>query len=166
MGSHGDHLHAQERHFPTPHRQQAPSKGWATFDSYDAADQYAKQLEGLLAQGVVPLSLLERSKSNHVIWTVQRCIVEYPKHNSVPDSDVGLLETIRPSVATIGTGMNYDWAEGWISEMKRTQNLAPSTIRHRHGALARSPQRGERPIPKERTPQCLQNRCWSVFVRN
>jgi hypothetical protein len=40
-------------------------------------------------------------------------------------------------VLTLGTGyLNYDWAEGWIRQMKREMNLVPSTIRRRHGALA------------------------------
>ena len=33
--------------------------------------------------------------------------------------------------------MNYGWAELWIRQMTRGDNLSPSTIRHRHGALAR-----------------------------
>lgn len=67
-----------------------------------------------------------------------RCVAEYQRHNAVPLSDVKLLDTVRPSLATLSTGyLNYDWAEGWIRSMKRELNLAPSTIRHRHGALAR-----------------------------
>jgi len=38
----------------------------------------------------------------------------------------------------MGTGtLNYDWAEAWKRSMKRVDHLARSTIRHRHGALAR-----------------------------
>jgi integrase len=33
--------------------------------------------------------------------------------------------------------LNYDWAETWVNSMKRVDHLAPSTIRHRHGTLAR-----------------------------
>lgn len=56
----------------------------------------------------------------------------------MPVSDIKLLDTVRSRLDTLGTGhLNYDWAEGWIRAMKRTQNLSPSTIRHRHGALAR-----------------------------
>ena len=62
----------------------------------------------------------------------------YLRDNSVPVSEVKLLHTIRPLLLNCTTGfLNYDWAEGWIREMKRVQNLSPSTIRHRHGALAR-----------------------------
>jgi hypothetical protein len=96
------------------------------------------QLEGLLAQGIVPEALLERSSPRKEIWTVRRCVLEYLNNNSVPLSDQKLLDTILPSVQTLPAAkLNYDWAEKWISDMKRVHHLAPSTIRHRHGALAR-----------------------------
>lgn len=115
-----------------------PKTLWATFDTDEQARAYAKQLEGLLAQGIVPTMLLERTKSSTEIWTVSRCMTEYQRHNSLPLSETKLLDTIRPALATVTTGhLNYDWAEGWISTMKRERNLSPSTIHHRHGALAR-----------------------------
>lgn len=115
-----------------------PKDLWATFDTRDAAEQYGKQLEGLLAQGIVPAALLERDQPRNEIWTVHRCIAEYLKHNSVPLSDQKLLKAVMPSVEKISTGsLNYEWAEGWIRDMKRINRLAPGTIRHRHGALAR-----------------------------
>jgi integrase len=115
-----------------------PKDLWATFDTRDAAEEYMHQLEGLLAQGIVPQALLERASPKNEIWTVRRCVLEYLKHNPVPLSDQKLLDTVLPSVATLATSaLNYSWAEAWIAEMKRVQRLAPSTIRHRHGALAR-----------------------------
>ena len=111
---------------------------WATFDTREQAEAYGRQLEGLLAQGIVPSALLERSAAKVEIWTVSRCVAEYLKNNSVPHSDIKVLDTLRPELALLSTGqLNYDWAEGWIRAMKRQQNLSPSTIRHRHGALAR-----------------------------
>jgi integrase len=115
-----------------------PKDLWATFDTKEAAEQYARQLEGLLAQGIVPAALLERETPRQEIWTVQRCISEYLRHNSVPLSDRKLLDTVMPSVAKISTGsLNYEWAEGWVRDMKRVNHLAPGTIRKRQGALAR-----------------------------
>jgi integrase len=115
-----------------------PKRLWMTFDTFEQADAYTKQLEVLLAQGIVPTSLLERSKAKQELWTVHRCIVEYQRNNPVPVSDQKLLDTVMPSVATLVSGeLNYAWAEGWIAKMKRVDNLAPSTIHHRHGALAR-----------------------------
>lgn len=111
---------------------------WATFDTRDAAEQYGRQLEGLLAQGIVPAALLERDQPRHEIWTVQRCIIEYIRHNAVPLSEQKVLKAVMPSLEKLSTGsLNYEWAEGWIRDMKRINRLAPGTIRHRHGALAR-----------------------------
>lgn len=115
-----------------------PKTLWATFYTFEQADAYARHLEALLAQGIVPASLLERTTPTREIWTVSRCIAEYIRNNDVPLSDVKLLDTVRTSLATLATGhLNYEWAEAWIRSMKRDANLAPSTIRHRHGALAR-----------------------------
>ena len=115
-----------------------PKTLWATFDTFEQADAYAAQLEGLLAQGIVPSSLLKRSSPTRELWTVSRCIAEYIRHNDVPLSDIKLLDTVRPSLLALSTGyLNYEWAEAWVRSMKRLNNLAPSTIRHRHGALAR-----------------------------
>jgi integrase len=115
-----------------------PKDLWATFDTREAAEQYGRQLEGLLAQGIVPAALLEREQPKTEIWTVQRCIVEYLRHNPVPVSEQKLLDTVLPTVARLSTGsLNYEWVEGWVRDMKRNGHLAPSTIRHRHGALAR-----------------------------
>jgi hypothetical protein len=115
-----------------------PKVFWATFDTYEQATQYGEQLERLLAQGIVPASLLDQGPPKRSAWTIGRCIVEYLRHNSVPVSDVKLVDTIRPDLDLVGTGsLNYDWAGSWIRAMKREANLAPSTIRHRHGALAR-----------------------------
>lgn len=115
-----------------------PKTLWATFDSLEQAQAYTKQLEGLLAQGIVPAALLERSAPKQEIWTISRCIAEYLRANSVPISEVKLLDTVRSDFMQLTTGqLNYDWAEGWIRSLKRARNLSPSTIRHRHGALAR-----------------------------
>jgi hypothetical protein len=63
-----------------------PKRLWMTFDTFEQADAYTKQLEALLAQGIVPASLLERSKAKQELWTVHRCIVEYQRNNPVPVS--------------------------------------------------------------------------------
>lgn len=115
-----------------------PKTLWATFDTREQAAAYGDQLERLLAQGIVPAALLEQEPPKRTTWTIGRCMVEYIRHNAVPVSDVKLLDTIRPALELVNTGtLNYDWADAWITSMKREANLAPSTIRHRHGALAR-----------------------------
>jgi integrase len=111
---------------------------YATFDTAEQAQAYGEHLDRLLAQGIVPVALLERPQAQQASWALARCMLEYVKENHVPVSDQKLLDTIRPHLASQATAhLNYDWAECWIREMKRVHNLAPSTIRHRHGALAR-----------------------------
>ena len=115
-----------------------PKPFWTTFDTFEQADVFGRQFESLLAQGIVPASLLERSSHERHLWKVSRCVAEYLRDNDVPLSETKILDTIRPSLAEVSTNLlNYEWAEGWIRGMKRESNLAPSTIRHRHGALAR-----------------------------
>lgn len=110
-----------------------PKMLWATFDIREAAEQYGAQLEHLLGQGIVPSALLAETPPKPRDWTVSRCIVEYLRHNAVPESDVRLLDTIRPTLALLATSaLSYDWVEAWLASMKRVDHLAPSTIRHRH----------------------------------
>jgi hypothetical protein len=81
-----------------------PNRLWATFDTYEQADQYGTQLERLLGQGIVPASLLEQDPPKRTAWTIARCITEYIRHNAVPLSDIKLLDTIRPVIGLISTG--------------------------------------------------------------
>jgi len=115
-----------------------PKPLWATFDDEEQAHQYAAHLEALLAQGIVPAGLLQQEGQPRHAWTLSRCIAEYIRANAVPWSDIKLLDTVNAKLELLRTSqLNYDWAEAWVRAMKRDQNLAPSTIRHRHGALAR-----------------------------
>jgi hypothetical protein len=126
-----------------------PKTFWATFDTREAAEQYGTQLERLLAQGVVPAALLEREPVRRQAWTVARCIAEYVRHNSVPVSDVKLLDTVRPSLALVSTSnLNYEWAEGWVRDVAQ----APRDTRPEPTAAAQAWFRGvlisrERPLP-------------------
>jgi hypothetical protein len=63
-----------------------PKTFWATFDTHEFADAYATQLEALLAQGIVPVSLLERDSALQETWMVARCMAEYIRNNDVPVS--------------------------------------------------------------------------------
>lgn len=50
---------------------------WATFDDEKQARDYAGRLEGLLAQGIVPASLLQPVTQDRKAWLITRCIAEY-----------------------------------------------------------------------------------------
>ena len=115
-----------------------PKPFYASFDAREEAIAFSDYLTALLAQGIVPGALAAKPGERRTEWTVHRCIAEYIRAEGVKVSEVKLLDTIRAHVPNVKiTEMNFDWAEAWIRHMKRSDNLAPSTIRHRHGALAR-----------------------------
>ena len=113
---------------------------YATFSTRAQAESHGLRMEGLLAQGIVPKTLIDKriKKKDSENWTIPHCIAEYLQNNAVPVSDIKLLDTIRPLLSTVSTNeLNHEWCETWTRDMKRVENLSPSTIRHRHGALAR-----------------------------
>ena len=115
-----------------------PKTLWATFDTREQALAYGAHLEALLAQGIVPAALFDKRENDKRVWLVTRCIAEYVRNNDLALSEIKLLDTLRQTLSVLRTDcLNYDWAEKWVRDMKRENNLAPSTIRHRHGALAR-----------------------------
>lgn len=115
-----------------------PKSYWVTLATYEEAERFGTQLDALLAQGIVPESLLKAGAKPSVSWSVDRCVAEYARANDVPVSDLKILDTVKAQLIGVATStMNFDWAELWIRQMKRGDNLSPSTIRHRHGALAR-----------------------------
>lgn len=111
---------------------------YATFSTREEAVAYSNHLTALLSQGIVPQTLSVDEGARRSSWTIQRCIAEYVRADSVPLSEVKLLETINNRLKDVRTSsIDYDWAEAWVRHMKRVENLSPSTLRHRHGALAR-----------------------------
>lgn len=115
-----------------------PKPFYATFDTREQAVAYSDQLKVLLAQGIVPATLAQEKGVQRSSWTLQRCIAEYLRSQSLPVSEEKLLDTIRVRIADVDTNdLNYEWVEMWIRKMKHIDNLSPNTIRHRHGALAR-----------------------------
>lgn len=115
-----------------------PKPYYATFATREAALAYSDHLKKVLAQGIVPTALMEERGEIRVAWTLGRCIAEYVRSESLAVSELKLLDTLKVRLEKVSTAhANYEWAEAWVRQMKREDNLAPSTIRHRHGALAR-----------------------------
>lgn len=115
-----------------------PKPCYATFETRAESISFSDHLTAMLAQGIVPQSMTTQRGEVRAAWTVQRCIAEYVRSESFAVSEVKLVDPIRSRVQDLYTrDLNYDWAEGWVRGMKRTDNLSPGTIRHRHGALAR-----------------------------
>jgi integrase len=115
-----------------------PKTFYRNFKLREDAQAFGDQLEALIKQGIVPVSLLEDTGVDRAGWPLLRCVSEYLGSTPVASSDRKLLDTVRPYLALYASGhVNYGWVEDWIKRMKREQNLAPSTIRHRIGAVSR-----------------------------
>ncbi|WP_244133330.1 site-specific integrase [Burkholderia gladioli] len=106
-----------------------------TFDTEEEGDAYVARIEQLLDAGIVPEDVVNQRQS---IVTVDDAIREYLRRVSIPQSDVKLLNVLLDRVKGVSlVRLDYAWAEKWVAEMKRRENLSPSTIRHYTGALAR-----------------------------
>lgn len=107
---------------------------YMTFDSEVEGDEYAARLDALLARGIVPS---EHQRVDRVL-TISELVREYERDAHPSDKDRGALTTIVKSRgATPLDVINAAWVDAWISEMKRVDKVAPTTIRWKVGALAR-----------------------------
>lgn len=109
-----------------------------TFDSEAEGDAYCARLEQQLDAGVIPPELADRNSGLERVATIAQAIRRYELAVPVPDSDRLVLESLAEKIGLDRLdGVDYAWTESWVSGMKRVEVLAPSTIRHYVGALAR-----------------------------
>lgn len=108
---------------------------YATFDTEEEGDEYCRRLEKLLDAGIVPEEL---QQTTEIHLTLRDVIRQYLQNVAVTDSDERLLGVLIDRIGKVSvTSITYNWAENWVSEMKKVKNLSPTTIRHHVGALAR-----------------------------
>jgi len=108
---------------------------YLTFDSKEDGKAYCSHLEGLLDQGIVPEEFLHNEGTG---LTVRKVLIEYELIVPITRNDKNILAVSRERIGDLRIfDITYDWAERLISDMKRKRNLAPGTIRHHIGALAR-----------------------------
>jgi integrase len=106
-----------------------------TFNSEEEGDDYCRKLEKLLDAGVIPSEFRDDGQSYHTIGDL---IVGYLAKKVVAPSDRKNLGVVNARIgSTPLTKVNYPWVEQWVTAMKHEKVLAPSTIRHHVGALAR-----------------------------
>jgi len=99
-------------------------------------DAVCARLEQQLDAGHVPPEIDIRRKERAV--PLKKAIRAYLMGVPVPDSDRLLLEALIEQVGAERLDrVDYPWAENWVASMKQQRVLAPSTIRHYVGALAR-----------------------------
>jgi integrase len=106
-----------------------------SFENETEGDAWVAHLEACLAQGIVPEDILKQRGEFTFIADV---INGYLKSGYIPSSDVGCLNVLAARIGTVALrDVDYAWVEKWVSAMKQFHNLAPTTIRHHVGSLAR-----------------------------
>ncbi len=112
-----------------------PRPIYLSFDTEEEGRTYCDHLETLLDQGIVPREFLEVEQKSE---PVREIIKDYIDTVAIKPDDEHLLWVIYSRIGPItAKQVDYNWAEKWVSDMKLIKNLAPSTIRHHVGALAR-----------------------------
>ena len=112
-----------------------PKPVYLRFKDLSEGEAYVARLEQLLAAGVVPP---EFSKSPNTPSTINQALDVYLVQVSVPNSDERILITLSKKIGkTALSQCDYAWIERFVKSAKQVDRLAPSTIRHQVGALAR-----------------------------
>lgn len=114
-----------------------PKPIYLTFKDAAEGDAYVRRLEQLLDRGVVPEEYAQAKRER--LPRLRAAIIEYKEVVATSEADTGylkvLLDRLPPALEL--REVTFQWATQWVAEMKRVDNLAPSTIRHHVGALAR-----------------------------
>lgn len=111
-----------------------PQPIYLSFPNEAEGDAYVRKLEALLDRGIVPDEYQKKTRGD-----LRSNVERYMEASSVSADDEKLLPV---SLERLGTtrlvDLSFQWATDWVTALKREQNLAPSTIRHHVGALARA----------------------------
>jgi integrase len=108
---------------------------YVSFTDEAKGDEYVERLEALLDNGVVPKSVQQRTAPKE-LRDISAVIDGYVVAAHPPESDELLLQTVKSKIGSTRLPLDMAWAEKWVAELK-DERLAPSTIRHQVGALAR-----------------------------
>jgi hypothetical protein len=109
---------------------------YAAADTEADAVAYARRIERQLDQGIMPVELQESSPQS--AETVLDWARLYLRQVHISESDRGLLNAMFDTLSSWPvSAINMQWAQSWVSSMKQRDKLAPSSIRHKVGAVAR-----------------------------
>lgn len=107
-----------------------------TFNFESEALQYGEQCDSLLRSGIVPVGLLEdKAKPQDRLSII---LLAWMNSGEPASSELVVLKLLLSEVGKLRvTDLTYNWAQGWVKDMKLIANLSPSSIRKRIGALSR-----------------------------
>jgi integrase len=114
-----------------------PKPLYLSFADEAEGDEYVRRVEALLDRGVVPE---EFGKKREVQTSLRDGVRRYLSEQHTAPDDAGLLQIVlsRLPIGMPLADITFTWATGWVTALKREQNLAPSTLRKHVGALARA----------------------------
>jgi len=110
-----------------------PRPVYLSFTDETEGDRYVARLEALLDKGIVPDEL---KRPAHAVKTLRDLVRTYLSTYAVSPADRAILEMLDGTLRERADSIDFRWAEAQVAAMK-DQLLAPGTIRHRIGALAR-----------------------------
>lgn len=113
-----------------------PRPLYLSFSDEAEGDEYVRRVEALLDRGVVPD---EFAGKKEVGKSLRDGVRRYQEAQHVTEEDRRRLNIVTarlPRDLSL-SAISFVWAQGWVSSMKREQNLSPSTLRKHVGALAR-----------------------------
>lgn len=113
-----------------------PKAHYATAATEQEALTYARTIENMLDQGIVPLEIIQ--EGDLPAQTLDQWLRQYLVKVHISESDKLLLNALLPMAGGWRTSnVNMAWAQAWIGEMKQVDKVSPGTIRHKVGAVAR-----------------------------
>lgn len=127
-------------------RKQLPGPIYLTFKNMEEARPYCREAEAMIDAGHVPPELLayakpkeaRRDKPDSMSTSIREAIDAYLAGYHVSASDKPLLAVMRDEVGDTDVGaVTVQWGLDRVRTYKLAENLAPTTIRHKIGALRR-----------------------------
>lgn len=116
----------------TVRRSILPKPIYLSFPSENDGDAYVAKLERLLDRGIIPDEFQQPEKKSAALAGLVR---DYLREVSVSPQDQQILGRFDPGRLELFQ-LDVRWAMGWVAALKERQ-VAPVTIRHHVGALAR-----------------------------
>lgn len=118
-----------------------PKNVYLTFDTMADAEAFGREAEQLLKAGIVPAGLINVSKPVPDKDTRLTVLIgqwrSAGRLSKTDDAILGwLLDDDLVAQCTL-SDLSYQWAEEWLTYLKRERNLAPSSIRQRVQALSK-----------------------------
>lgn len=110
-----------------------PKPVYLSFSDEAEGDKTVAKIEALLDKGIVPDEL---ARPADVPVMVADLIDQYLCRYKVSADDRAILGAWRTALRVKASAVDFAWAESLVGDLK-ARKLAPGTIRHRIGALAR-----------------------------